>query len=86
MRENRLRWFGLVVRKEGSEEVRTVMKIDVGGKGKRKNPKNRRLDTIERELRTAAVYARMMWQLSGSLGRGWPTSRSRDEGEGEEED
>lgn len=31
-RDNRLRWFGHVMRREKSEDVRTVMEINVEGK------------------------------------------------------
>jgi len=39
MRENRLKWFGRVMRKQETEAVRVVMEIVVQGKSGRERPK-----------------------------------------------
>jgi len=55
MRENRLRWFGHVMRGEEMEIVKVVMTINVVGKRERGKPKKRWLDTIESDMRAARV-------------------------------
>jgi hypothetical protein len=51
MRENRLRWFGHLMRRQETKVVRAVMKINVEGKQARVRPKKRWLDTIENYTR-----------------------------------
>jgi len=46
MTENRLRWFGCVIRRENLEAVRTVMAMNVEGKRGRGRPKKKRLKMI----------------------------------------
>jgi len=41
MRENRLRWFGHVMRREKTKAVRVVMKINVVGKRRSGRPVKR---------------------------------------------
>jgi len=53
MRENRLGWFGHVMRKLKSEPIRTVMEMSIeGGKGR---PKKKWVNTIEEDMMTAGV-------------------------------
>jgi hypothetical protein len=47
MRENRLRWFGYVMRREEIKAVRVIIKINIEGKRGSRRPKKRWLDTIE---------------------------------------
>jgi hypothetical protein len=46
MKENRLRWFGHVMRKEETKAIRVVMKVNIEGKRERGRPKKRLLNTI----------------------------------------
>jgi len=55
MRENKLRWFGHVMRREDSGAVRTVMELSVKGRIKRGRPKKKWLNTIEEDMRTTGV-------------------------------
>jgi hypothetical protein len=55
MRENRLRWFEHVMRREGTKSVRVVTKMNVKVKKGRGRPKRRCLDTIENDMRTVGV-------------------------------
>jgi len=52
MRKNKLRWFSHVMRRENSEAVRTVMEMNVEGRGR---SKKKWLDTIGCDMRTAGV-------------------------------
>jgi len=45
--EKRLRWFGRVMRREETETVRVVMRMNVEGRRGRRGQKNRFLDRIE---------------------------------------
>jgi len=47
MRENRLRWYGHVMRREDTEVVRTVMGLSVKGKRERIRPKKKWLNVIQ---------------------------------------
>jgi len=55
IRENKLRWFGHVMRREETEAVRVVMKLNVEGKRGTERPKNKWLDTIENDVRAVDV-------------------------------
>jgi len=46
MRENRLRWFGLVMKREDLKAVRTVMELRVNGKRGRGRPKKKWLSMM----------------------------------------
>jgi hypothetical protein len=46
MRENRLRWFGNMMRQMETITVKVVMKMNVERKRGRERPKKRRLDMI----------------------------------------
>jgi len=54
MRENKLRWFRHVIRKEETKAVRGSMKMNVEGKQGRKRPKKSWLDAIE-NMRTVGI-------------------------------
>jgi len=41
MRENRLRWFGHIMKREDSEAVRTIMELSVKGRRGRGRPKKK---------------------------------------------
>jgi hypothetical protein len=56
IRENRLRWFGHMMKQEETKAVTVVMKMNVEGKYRRRRPKNRWLDIIENDMRTVGVY------------------------------
>jgi hypothetical protein len=49
MRENRLSWFGYVMRREKTNAVRVEMKCFIEGKREIQKPKKRWLNTIENE-------------------------------------
>jgi hypothetical protein len=53
MRENRLRLFGHEMRREETNAVRVVMKMNI--EAKRGRPKKRWLDTIENDMRVFGV-------------------------------
>lgn len=68
MKDNLLRWFGLVVRREKSEAIRTVMEMNVIGSRRRGRPKRRWLDAIMSGMRTAGVFVdvvgnRVKWRF-----------------------
>jgi hypothetical protein len=50
MKENRLRWFGYIMRQEETNTVRVDMKMKIEGKRGRRRPKKRWLDTIENDM------------------------------------
>jgi len=52
--ENRLRWFGRVMKRGDSEAGRTVMELRV--KGRRGRPKKKWSNAIECDTRTAGVW------------------------------
>jgi len=54
MRENRLRWFGYVMRREDSEAVRIVMGLSIEGKRGRGKSK-KWLKRIKCDMRTAGM-------------------------------
>jgi hypothetical protein len=54
MSENRLRWFGHVMRPKQTNAVR-VMQMKVEGKKERKKPRKRLLDTIVNNMRATGV-------------------------------
>jgi hypothetical protein len=55
MRENRLRCFGHLIRREETIAVKVVMKMNVKGKKRRGRSKKRWLGTIENDMRAAGV-------------------------------
>jgi hypothetical protein len=65
--ENRLRWFGHVIRWEKTKAVRVVMKMNVKRKRGRWRQKKRWLDTIQNDLRVIGVCIRDV-ETRGSLG------------------
>jgi hypothetical protein len=56
MRENKLRWFGRVMRRVETKTVRMVIKINFKGKRGRGRPKRRWLNMIENVMRVVGVY------------------------------
>jgi hypothetical protein len=55
MRENRLRWFSHVIRREETNTVRVLIKMNVEGKRRTGRPKKRWLDTIGNYMRFIGV-------------------------------
>jgi len=55
MTENRLRWFGHVIRRKDLEVVRTVLELNVEERRGRGKPKKKWLNVIECDMRTTAV-------------------------------
>lgn len=53
IRENRLRQFGYVMRKEISKAVRMIMEMYVEEKRERGRLEKKRLDAIENDIKTA---------------------------------
>jgi len=51
MRENRLRWFGHVMRQGETKKVKVVTKTNVEGKRRRGGPKKILLDPIENDMK-----------------------------------
>jgi len=67
-RENTLRWFGHVMRREDLEVVRTVMELSVKERRGRRRPKKKWLNGIECDMRTSGVCVndvgnRVKWRL-----------------------
>jgi len=83
MKENRLRMFGRVMRREETKTVRMVMKMNVEGKRGRGRPKKRRLDKIENDMRAAGVCKGDVKDRDKWRSRTTPNSWQK--GEGEEE-
>jgi len=54
LRENRLKWFSHVIRREESEAVRTVMEMNI--EKRRGRPKRKWLNVIECDTRTCGVW------------------------------
>jgi len=67
MSENRLRWFRHVMRRKESEAIRTVMKMNIKGRGR---PIKKWVNTIKEDMRTAGVCMEDVgdW-ANGGLGR-----------------
>jgi nonsense-mediated mRNA decay protein 3 len=55
IRENRLRWFGHVMRRKEKKAVRLVMKMNAEGNIDRERPKKIWLDMIENDMRVVGV-------------------------------
>ena len=51
MREARLRWFGHIWRRDGSDAIKRVMELEVEGQRPRGRPRRRWTDTIREDLR-----------------------------------
>ncbi|VDO67406.1 unnamed protein product [Haemonchus placei] len=67
MREQRLRWFGHVLRRPQSRPIREAMEFEAQGKRPRGTPKKRWRDVIKKDLAEAKVKAedavdRMKWR------------------------
>uniref|UniRef100_A0A7I4Y3C4 Ribosome biogenesis regulatory protein n=1 Tax=Haemonchus contortus TaxID=6289 RepID=A0A7I4Y3C4_HAECO len=67
MREQRLRWFGHVLRRPKSHPIREAMEFEAKGKRPRGAPKKRWRDVIKRDLAEDKVAAedavdRMEWR------------------------
>ena len=50
LRENRLRWFGRVQRRENEEATRKILQMTVGGKRNRGRPKLRWRDLVKEDM------------------------------------
>lgn len=48
MRENRLKWFGHMMKREETETIRVIMRINLEGRRGRGRPKKKWFYTIER--------------------------------------
>lgn len=55
MKKKRFRWFGYVIRRDESEALRMVMKINVVGNSGKESSKKKWLDTIENDMMIVSV-------------------------------
>jgi hypothetical protein len=55
MRENRLRWFGHIMRRVKIKAIKVIMKMNIEGKRKQGKPKKKLLDTIKNDMMTFGV-------------------------------
>ena len=67
MREDRLRWYGHVMRRDQEYVGRRVMENELPGKRKRRRPKRRFLDVVKEDMgkvgaRQKDIEIRMLWR------------------------
>jgi hypothetical protein len=55
MKENKLRWFGHVMKREEIKAIRVVMKINIEGKRRKTRLKKKWLENIENYMRVIGV-------------------------------
>ena len=67
MRQRRLEWFGHVIRRDETENIRVVAEIKMEGMRPRGRPKLRWKDTVRRDLK--AWNIREEWALTGNHGK-----------------
>jgi len=80
MNKIRKRWFGHVMKRQETNAVIMVMKMNVGGKIGRKRPKRGWLDTIENMRAANVCVGDKKDRTNGGLGQGCSTSNSLEEG------
>lgn len=60
MRENKLRWFGHVMRKNKSEAVKSIIRMNAKERRGKEKPKRSKSDAIESDRRTTGVCANIV--------------------------
>jgi hypothetical protein len=61
IKNNRLRWSGLVIRRE-NEEIIKLMLVKLEGKKKKGRPRMRRMDGVEKDLRKTKAREQDGWR------------------------